>query len=136
MNNYISLNIKFLCERESLTQNEFGELFGLKRSVIATYMAGTMPKIETIQRICEHFNLSIDDFINTEMRTGKGKKNYPISDNASIVAESGSYETGVYIIEKLEAQLKDKQLIIDMQRERIKELEGKLDKVSGKQQAG
>ncbi|ESU28367.1 hypothetical protein FLJC2902T_17180 [Flavobacterium limnosediminis JC2902] len=65
MKNYIGLNIKYLYEKNFLSQDEFGELFGLKKSVIGTYVReNSVPKIETIQRICKNFEISIDDFVN------------------------------------------------------------------------
>lgn len=69
MENLIGLNIKHLYEENKLTQNEFGELFGLKNGVVGTYVRGkTNPQIETIQKICNHFKISLDDFINKDLR--------------------------------------------------------------------
>ena len=56
MKNFIGLNIKYLCENNFLSQDEFGAKFGLKKSVIGTYVRGiSYPKIEIIQKICEEF---------------------------------------------------------------------------------
>ena len=68
MKNFIGLNIKYLCENNFLSQDEFGAKFGLKKSVIGTYVRGiSYPKIEIIQKICEEFKLTIDEFINEEL---------------------------------------------------------------------
>ncbi|AXG74733.1 XRE family transcriptional regulator [Flavobacterium arcticum] len=68
MKNFIGLNIKYLCENNFLSQDEFGAKFGLKKSVVGTYIRGiSYPKIEVIQKICEEFNLTIDEFINEDL---------------------------------------------------------------------
>ncbi|MFL9843297.1 helix-turn-helix domain-containing protein [Flavobacterium rhizosphaerae] len=68
MKNYIGLNIKYLCENNFLSQDEFGAKFGLKKSVVGTYVRGiSNPKIEVIQKICTEYNLSIDEFINHDL---------------------------------------------------------------------
>lgn len=73
MNNFISLNIKYLCDKNLLSQKEFGNLFGITQAVINTYTSGrSNPSIENIQKICKHFEISIDDFINFDL----GEKTY------------------------------------------------------------
>jgi HTH-type transcriptional regulator/antitoxin PezA len=64
MKNFIGLNIKYLCENNFLSQDEFGSKFGLKKSVVGTYVRGiSYPKVEIMQKICEEYALSMDDFI-------------------------------------------------------------------------
>lgn len=68
MNNYIGLNIKHLCVKNKIAQKEFGELFDQKPTTINTYISGrSNPNVETIQKICKHFDISIDDFININL---------------------------------------------------------------------
>ncbi len=68
MKNYIGLNIKYLCENNFLSQDEFGAKFGLKKSVIGTYIRGiSYPKIEVLQKICGEFNLTLDEFITQDL---------------------------------------------------------------------
>lgn len=68
MKNFIGLNIKYLCENDFLSQDEFGAKFGLKKSVIGTYIREiSYPKIEVIQKICEEYTLTIDEFINHDL---------------------------------------------------------------------
>jgi|GEM_PF-5005124 len=70
MKNFISQNISYLCDTNYLKQNEFGELFGLGRSVVSMYVSGkSQPKIETLQRIGQHFKVNLDDFINKDLST-------------------------------------------------------------------
>lgn len=64
MKNFIGLNIKYLCENNFLSQDEFGAKFGLKKSVVGTYVRGiSYPKVEIMQKICEEYSLSMDEFI-------------------------------------------------------------------------
>jgi transcriptional regulator with XRE-family HTH domain len=125
---FIGQNISYLIKQNNLTQSGFADIFDLKQSAISSYIGGTMPKIETIQNICAHFNISIDDFINRDLRDVKRGGNDLMSDNMLTVAETKSYEMAMFVIEKLEAQLKDKVTIIEMQRKQIKGLEKQLKK--------
>jgi HTH-type transcriptional regulator/antitoxin PezA len=68
MKNYIGLNIKYLCENNFLSQDDLGAKFGLKKSVIGTYVREiSYPKIEVIQKICGEYKLTIDEFINQDL---------------------------------------------------------------------
>ena len=68
MKNFIGLNIKYLCENNFLSQDEFGAKFGLKKSVVGTYVRGiSHPKVEIMQKICEEYNLTLDELINEDL---------------------------------------------------------------------
>lgn len=70
MKNYIGLNIKYLCDRNFLSQKDFGNIFGLTQAVVNAYIKEkSNPQVETIQKICKHFELSIDDFLNLDLST-------------------------------------------------------------------
>ncbi len=126
MKNYIGLNIKYLYEENKLTQNEFGELFGLKNGVVGTYVRGkTNPQIETIQKICEHFNVSLDDFINQNLRTlSQNKSHYYIPEKKNIVAEP---VPGLDWEKHYKEWLADKDKIIEMLQEEVRRLKGGQD---------
>jgi hypothetical protein len=67
-NNYIKLNINYLVERENKGKDGFGNLFNLNRGTIGTYIDGkAKPKIETLQKISEKYNISIDDLVNSQI---------------------------------------------------------------------
>lgn len=139
MKNFISLNIKYLYEKNKLTQNELGELFGLKNGVIGTYVRGkTNPQIETIQKICDHFKISLDDFINKDLRTLQQVEpghyyNDPVIGALSNEA-AGSMHTAPYldIISDLRSQLADKNKIIKMLEDEVKRLRGEQDDYDSK----
>jgi len=68
MKNFIGLNIKYLCENNFLSQDEFGAKFGLKKSVVGTYVRGiSHPKVEIMQKICEEYELTLDEFISEDL---------------------------------------------------------------------
>lgn len=86
MKDYIGLNIKYLCENNFLSQDDFGAKFGLKKSVVGTYVRGvSYPKIEVIQKICSEYGLTLDQFINEDLYL---KNNgYTSSAGAVVVSE-------------------------------------------------
>lgn len=68
MKNYIGLNIKYLCDNNFLSQDEFGAKFGLKKSVVGTYVRGiSYPKIEVMQKICKEYELTLDELVNQDL---------------------------------------------------------------------
>lgn len=131
MNNFISLNISFLCESERLTQKEFGEIFGLKQNVISSYMKNNAtPKLETIQEICTHFNVSLDDFINRDLRNvqkvvpGDYYKDPLIGLLATEPAGSMQAAGYVNMIQELRGRIADKDEMIQMLKAEIVRLKG------------
>ncbi len=120
MHIFIPQNIKFLCEYENLKQDEFGEIFGLKRGVIGTYERGrSFPKMETIIQIAEHFNLTLDALVRrrlTEKDMTGGE--VTIKDNSSLNTEK--------IYERLLAE-KDKH--IDLQNKYVAKLEEEIEEL-------
>jgi len=121
-NDSIAENIGFLLKYKNLTQNEFGELFGLKRGLIANYVRDhSKPKIEIIVRIAEHFNISLDDFIKrpiTEKDLSVNKKNLKeaIPNSFELMQESLNaniefQKSLVQRIESLETEMKGIKLL-------------------------
>ena len=108
--NYIPENIAFLVKKLTLSQDEFGSTFEVGRGLISNYINGkALPKIETIQRICLHFEISIDDFVNKDLSQ--------ISQNAPILLNQVNEAMEPYIIspkyvELLEKSIDDKDRII------------------------
>ena len=124
-NNFISLNIKYLLNTNNFSQNDFGDIFELKRGVINHYVSGkVMPKIETIQKICDYFNISIDDFINKDLSLLE-KKNYPvqISQNQILANEPGY---GGMIVAELEKEINQLKTKLITAYEKIDELKNEL----------
>lgn len=121
MNNFIGLNIKYLCDKNLLSQKEFGDLFGITQAGINTYTSGrSNPSVENIQKICQHFEITIDDFINTELASKKDKK----PENVSYAMEPN---TAYSDKDKVIAAQQD---TIDAQKELISNLRRQLSKAS------
>jgi transcriptional regulator with XRE-family HTH domain len=61
----ISSNIKFLRKKKGLTQQQFADQVGIKRSLVGAYEEERAePKYELLKKIALFFEISLDDFIN------------------------------------------------------------------------
>ncbi len=61
----IPSNIKFLRKKKGLTQQEFADQLGIKRSLVGAYEEERAdPKYDLLKKIALFFDVSIDDFIN------------------------------------------------------------------------
>jgi len=64
----LSLNIKFLSDIEEKSLDLFGKIFELNRGAIGSYISGkATPKLETLQKISEYYDLSLDYLINKDL---------------------------------------------------------------------
>lgn len=82
--NNIAENLKVLRNSKKLTQEEFAELFGTKRSTYRDYESGTNePNLKFLTLISEYFNISIDDLIKQKITN-----NNLASNNLKILAIS------------------------------------------------
>ena len=105
MNNFIGINISYLVDKLNCTQDEFGALFDLKRGNVNQYVKEkAQPKIETIQKICKHFEISIDDFINLDLSTLPKSKHSPLSQVAEPAESYGDKELIKALKETVEVQ--------------------------------
>jgi len=61
----IPSNIKFLRKKKGLTQQQFADQIGIKRSLVGAYEEERAePKYELLKKIAIFFDISVDDFIN------------------------------------------------------------------------
>lgn len=82
MKNYISLNIRYLLKENNLTQREFADLFNLQGSVLNSYANNnSIPKIETLLKICKHFELDVGVFLTSDISLSK-TNNMPTMEEA------------------------------------------------------
>jgi transcriptional regulator with XRE-family HTH domain len=96
MDNFIGLNIRTLCSANQLSQKDFGDLFSIKQSTISTYLAGrSNPQIETIQKICEYFEITTDELINIDLAQND---KYSNKDKTSITSKKNTYHVGNRIV--------------------------------------
>lgn len=105
MENYIGLNIKYLCSEKKITQKQFSEMIGHKQSTVGGYVSGrTEPNIATLRIIKKEFDVSIDDFIDTDLQ--KSKYSTPPKTTSKVEEPQTRYSD-------------DKQMVIDAQKETI-----------------
>ena len=110
--NYIPSNISYLVKKSNLSQDDFGVSFEVGRGLISNYINGkALPKIETIQRICLYFKITIDDFINTDLSEAKNYKQGSKDESLSEPAPGYCYVSLKYM-ELLEKSVEDKDKII------------------------
>jgi len=61
----ISSNIKFLRKKKGLTQQQFADQVGIKRSLVGAYEEERAePKYDLLKNIASFFDITVDDFIN------------------------------------------------------------------------
>src|ERR1700741_5079255 len=61
----ISSNIKFLRKKKGLTQQQFADQIGIKRSLVGAYEEERAePKYELLKHMASFFDITVDDFIN------------------------------------------------------------------------
>lgn len=133
MNNHISQNIKYLMESNDLTATEFSKLFALSSAVLSTYTTNrSKPKIEVIQQICKHFSITIDSFINKDLSFEEKAQNYPSM--AEAMQMQANEESGIYglgeVVEQLKDQLRDKEEIIKLLRDKLRQYESNTEKTA------
>lgn len=118
--NYIPENLKHLIALENSSMDEFGVRFELGRGMISQYIRKiAIPKLETIQRICLHFEISIDDFVNKDLSASKP---YAIKQGELLYAnekENQPYVISPKYVELLEKSIEDKDKIIKALEEKI-----------------
>lgn len=118
--NYISENIKFLYKKTTLSQDDFGGLFEVGKGLISNYINGrALPKIETIQKICLHYEITIDDFVNTDLSKAKP---YGIQGGKILTSNEKNpepYMVSPKYVEVLEKAVEDKEKIIKALEEKL-----------------
>lgn len=73
-------NIRFLRKRMGLTQEQFAQKIGIKRSVVGAYEEGrAAPPLETLVKMADLFGVTTDDFISKDLSTQADKPGTPIA---------------------------------------------------------
>jgi transcriptional regulator with XRE-family HTH domain len=74
MANFFSTNIKYLRKGKGMTQEDFANKIGVKRSLIGSYEEGRAePRLSNVENIAYHFNVTIDELLHIDL--SKGDKN-------------------------------------------------------------
>lgn len=122
MENYISINIIYLVHKSRLGQDDFGAMFNLNKGLIGKYVNKiALPKVETIQRICSHYQITIDDFINKELE--KTAKPYGVKQGQLLYTNEPEIENEFIsprYVATLEQLIVDKDKIINLLEDKLK----------------
>ncbi|WP_025663256.1 helix-turn-helix domain-containing protein [Aquimarina megaterium] len=135
--NYISKNLNYLLHKTGLGKDAFGETVGLNRGNIGSYIdQKAQPKIDTLQKICAIYKISLDDFINTDLSNNslkprnntndKGLKNYSVAEiiESMYIRDREFSESALlwmYIkLKILDGRITDEELIIERLEEVMK----------------
>jgi transcriptional regulator with XRE-family HTH domain len=98
---FFGKNIKKIRGLNNLSQQEFGNLFGLSRASIGSYEEERAdPKIDALIKIAQHFKLNIHELLTTELHALEKNKEEPKS---AIAGTAKSYLEDR--VESLEAKL-------------------------------
>ncbi|MGE5944089.1 MAG: helix-turn-helix transcriptional regulator [Flavobacteriales bacterium] len=115
MKNYVSINIIYIRKINYLSQEELGIKIGTTSHSVSAYeREKTLPGIDTVQKLCNEFNISIDDFINRDLSqlpkaqryTEEEKETYQTPDND----KNAIYEL---LTDTIKEQLKLKDALIE-----------------------
>ncbi len=72
MEGYFYKNLAYLRQTKGLTQSEFGEIIGKKKSVVSQYEKGeSEPGIAVIKKLAKYFGLSYSDLMDKDLSTTK-----------------------------------------------------------------
>jgi len=119
MKNYLPVNFVYLVKKMGLSQDEFGSTFGLNRGNMGQYIREvSVPKLETLQRIAQHFEITLDELVNTDLST----KNKIVEKHLSVSEPSSNYDKDKYI-----SQL---EYTIEIQKQYIENLKSQLGAAS------
>lgn len=67
---YLAENISYLRKKKSLTQEQLSDILLVTRSTISKWESGTYePEMNSLKRLSEAFNISIDDLIFIDLRS-------------------------------------------------------------------
>ncbi|WP_339876965.1 helix-turn-helix transcriptional regulator [uncultured Algoriphagus sp.] len=70
---FLRLNIKYLRVINGLTQVQLAEILDVSRSNIASYESGTIPPVDIVHRLVNHFNIKFNDFIEKDLSSFESK---------------------------------------------------------------
>ena len=96
---HIADNIKFLRKRVGLTQNELAAKIGKVPVTVSDYEKGkTVPPIEIALKLCDIFQVSLDDLVNTDLK----KAGFPSKAQKGASPEPGLELLNRLLLQKLE----------------------------------
>ena len=62
-------NLKYILHFHRLTQDEFGAQFGLKKTIMSSYIRGrSLPSLELLINIAEKYNITLDELVVKDLK--------------------------------------------------------------------
>ena len=90
----INANIKFIRKQKSMTQQKFADYIGIKRSSLGAYEEGrAKPNYETVSRISEKFNISLDKLLKSDLSAIADKSVFGKPNNKLLSLEDATKQT-------------------------------------------
>lgn len=69
----LSENIRLLRKAASLTQDQFADIIGVKRTSVTNYEKGlSKPELDTLVKLCDYFNVNMNDIVRGSITDEKG----------------------------------------------------------------
>lgn len=104
LDDYFSKNLSFLRGRDKLSMAEMGQIIGMSKSIIGNYEKGTAePSASTVLKIVQHFGLTLQDLMKTDLSKVKEYAHPNAHPNAHLIVNDGreKYIKKVGITEKV-----------------------------------
>ena len=113
---HIASNIKYLRTRNGLTQAELANELEKTSAAISDYEKGkSIPPLDVAYRICEFFQIKIDDLVRKDLR-----KEHILTEEGIQPDKESQYHTEY---EQLKKQLQTQERLTQLQDQRLAELE-------------
>jgi DNA-binding XRE family transcriptional regulator len=113
---HIASNIKYLRTRNGLTQAELANELEKTSAAISDYEKGkSIPPLDVAYRICEFFQIKIDDLVRKDLR-----KEHILTEEGIQPGKESQYHTEY---EQLKKQLQTQERLTQLQDQRLAELE-------------
>lgn len=61
--NYFARNLKFLSQNTNINQNQLSIKLGINRQQVTKWLKGGEPKYDTLIKICEIYEISLEDIL-------------------------------------------------------------------------
>ena len=97
----LNQNIRVLRKRLSLTQDQFAQQLGIKRSLVGAYEEGRAePKLELLQKMAEVFSISVDELIGNDFTNpdSPGTGNYKRGKEVLVVTVDSSQRDNIEFV--------------------------------------
>ncbi|MDE6398872.1 MAG: helix-turn-helix domain-containing protein, partial [Clostridiales bacterium] len=75
----VSQNLQYLRKRDKITQEELADRLGVSRQAVSKWETGeAYPETEKLILLCDHFGVSIDAFVRSDLAATEDEKTVPL----------------------------------------------------------